>query len=53
MTAIIAIENGNLEEEIVVSKKAAAVGGSRLGLRAGDKIIMRDLIYGLMLVSRK
>ena len=53
MTAIVALENYNLSETITVSKKAAAVGGSRLGLTAGDKITMNDLIYGLMLRSRK
>lgn len=53
MTAIIALENSNIEEEIVVSKKSASVGGSRLGLKEGDKITMNDLIYGLMLRSRK
>lgn len=53
MTAIIALENYNLEEVITVSKGAASVGGSRLGLTAGDKITMNDLIYGLMLRSRK
>ena len=53
MTAIIALENYNLEEVITVSKKAASVGGSRLGLTTGDKITMNDLIYGLMLRSRK
>ena len=53
MTAIIALENYNLEEVITVSKKAASVGGSRLGLTVGDKITMNDLIYGLMLRSRK
>ena len=51
MTAIIALENTRLEEEIIVSKKAAGVGGSRLGLKAGDKITMNDLLYGLMLRS--
>ena len=53
MTAIVALENYNLSETITVSKKAAVVGGSRLGLSAGDKISMNDLIYGLMLRSRK
>ena len=53
MTAIIAIENGNLKQEITISKKAAAVGGSSLHLKAGDKITLKDLLYGVMLVSRK
>ena len=51
MTCLIALENSKLDETIVVSKKAAAVGGSRLGLSAGDKITMNDLLYGLMLRS--
>lgn len=51
MTAIVVIENGNLEDLIEVSKKAASTGGSRLGLKAGDKITVHDLLYGLMLVS--
>lgn len=53
MTAIITLENAKLEDEIEVSKKAASVGGSRLGLHTGDKITMNDLLYGLMLRSRK
>ena len=51
MTATIIIENCNLDETIEVSKKAAGTGGSRLGLKAGDKITIRDLLYGLMLRS--
>lgn len=51
MTAIIALENSRLDEEIVICKKAANMGGSRLGLKEGDKISMNDLLYGLMLCS--
>lgn len=51
MTAIIVIENCNLNDTIEISKKAASTGGSRLGLKAGDKITIKDLLYGLMLVS--
>ena len=51
MTATIIIENCNLNETIEVSKKAAGTGGSRLGLKTGDKITIRDLLYGLMLCS--
>lgn len=53
MTAIITLENAKLDETIEVSKKAASVGGSRLGLHAGNKITINDLLYGLMLRSRK
>ena len=50
MTAIIIIENCNLKETIEVSKKAANTGGSRLGLKTGDKITIHDLLYGLMML---
>lgn len=51
MTSLIIIENCNLSETIEVSKKAAGTGGSRLGLKTGDKITIKDLLYGLMLCS--
>ena len=51
MTAIIVIENANLDDEVVVSSKAGEIGGSRLGLKKGDRISVRNLLYGLMLCS--
>lgn len=51
MTAIVIIENYNLNEIVTISKKAANTGGSRLGLKTGDKITVTDLLYGLMLRS--
>lgn len=52
MTAIIMLEKiTNLDEEVEVSKQAALVGGSRLGLKVGDKITYNDLLYGLLLCS--
>lgn len=51
MTAIIVIENCNLNDIVTVSSKAAGTGGSRLGLHTNDKISIRDLLYGLMLCS--
>lgn len=51
MTAIVVIENTTLDRTVEVSKKAAGTGGSRLGLKTGDKITIRDLLYGLMLCS--
>ncbi len=51
MTAIVAIENTNLDDIVEVSQKAAGTGGSRLKIKKGDKISMNDLLYGLMLVS--
>lgn len=51
MTAIVVIENYDLNAQAEISKKAAGTGGSRLGLKAGDKITIHDLLYGLMLCS--
>lgn len=51
MTATIIIENCDLSQTVTISKKAAGTGGSRLGLKTGDKITIRDLLYGLLLVS--
>lgn len=51
MTAIVTVENANLDDIVTVSEKAAGTGGSRLGLKKDDKISLRDLLYGLMLRS--
>ncbi|MBR0491705.1 MAG: D-alanyl-D-alanine carboxypeptidase [Clostridia bacterium] len=51
MTCLLVIENCDLSETIEVSKKSAGTGGSRLGLKTGDKITINDLLYGLMLCS--
>ena len=51
MTAIVIIENYNLNKTVTISKKAGSTGGSRLGLKSGDKITVNDLLYGLMLRS--
>ena len=51
MTAIVVLENANLDDTVIVSKKAAGTGGSRLGLKTGDKITINNLLYGLLLVS--
>lgn len=51
MTAILVLEKGNLEDVVTVSKKAASTGGSRMGLKEGEKILLKDLLYGLMLRS--
>ncbi len=51
MTAIVVLENSSLNKTVEVSKKAAGTGGSRLGLKTGDKITICDLLYGLLLCS--
>lgn len=51
MTALVVIEHCNLSDIVEVSKKTASTGGSRLGLKTGDKITVYDLLYGLMMRS--
>ena len=51
LTAIIIIENCDLNEKIEISKTAANVGGSTLGIIAGQKITIKTLLYGLLLRS--
>lgn len=53
MTCTVVLEKVDLNEVVEVSGKAAGVGGSRLGLKKGDKVKVIDLLYGLMLRSRK
>lgn len=52
MTAITALDNcENIDEVFEVSPKAIGVPGTSLYLRKGEKHSLRDLLYGLMLVS--
>lgn len=51
MTAIVAIENGNLDDIVTVSKSAYGVEGSSIYLRLGEKLTLHDLLYGIMLRS--
>ncbi len=51
MTAMLAIENGALDDVYTVSAAAEAVAGSQLGLLAGQRISLEDLLYMLMLKS--
>lgn len=51
MTALIAIERGNLDDLVTVSRRAASVEGSRIYLEVGERQTLRDLLYALMLRS--
>lgn len=51
MTALLAVESGTTDDVVTVSRNASLQEGSSIYLRAGDKIVMRDLLYGLMLNS--
>lgn len=51
MTALCVIENTSLDELITVPKEAVGIEGSSMYLENGEKITVRDLLYGLMLSS--
>ncbi len=53
LTALIALEESNLDDVVTVSANAAnqASDSSVCGLKEGDQISMRDLLYGLMMRS--
>lgn len=51
MTAIIALENGNPDDVVTVSKKAASMPKVHLGMREGEQYYLKDLMKSLMLES--
>ena len=51
MTAIIAIEQGNLDKEVEVTDIIYSAFGSSIYIEVGEKLTLRDLLYGLMLRS--
>ena len=51
MTGLLVCEAGGLEREVSVPPEAAGVEGSSLYLKAGERITVRELLYGLMLRS--
>ena len=51
MTCLIALESGMLDDTVTVSPNAASKPETRMGLSAGEKIKLRDLLYPMMLES--
>lgn len=51
MTAIVAIENGDLSSTVTASAYAASTEGSRMELRQGDQLTLYDMIVALLFVS--
>ena len=51
MTALIVIENFDLNKEIIVADDAIGVEGSSIYLKHGEIWTIKDLLYGLMLRS--
>lgn len=51
MTAIVALENGNLEDTYTVSQHAATIGESCIGLATGNQLTLSALLDGLLVHS--
>lgn len=53
MTALLAVERGNLKDVVTVSQKATQVpaDSSKAYLRAGDRLTLEQLLYAMMLPS--
>jgi|BioPla2DNA2_1021312.scaffolds.fasta_scaffold16018_5 D-alanyl-D-alanine carboxypeptidase (penicillin-binding protein 5/6) len=51
MTAILALEKGNLSDIVVTSEEPPRVDGSRIYLEEGEKLTLEQMLYGMMLNS--
>jgi D-alanyl-D-alanine carboxypeptidase len=51
LTALVILERGRLQDPVVVSRTAAQTGGHRLGLRAGQRLSLGDLLAAVLIRS--
>lgn len=51
MTAILVLEEGNLDDMVTVSQRAAKSPQVRMNLTAGEQVRQEDLLYAMMLKS--
>ena len=51
MTALVAVENERLDAAVTVTRGAAGVGESTIGLRVGERVPLRDLIRAALVQS--
>ena len=51
MTALVALENGNLDDLVTTGDNAFGVPGTSIYLSRGEQLPLRDMLYGLMLAS--
>ncbi|WP_392486404.1 D-alanyl-D-alanine carboxypeptidase family protein [Haloimpatiens sp. FM7315] len=51
MTALVALNYGNIKNKINISNNSASIRGSTVGYKKGEQIAMEELLYGLMLRS--
>lgn len=51
MTALVALEEGRLQDRVTTGKNAFGVPGTSLYLGLGETLTLEDMLYGLMLAS--
>ena len=51
MTALIVLEHASLDDVVTIPQEAVGIEGSSIYLKVGDKLSVRNLLYGLMLRS--
>lgn len=51
MTAVVAIENANLDDVVTIGDEILSAYGSGIYIKQGEQLTLRDLLYGLMLRS--
>ncbi len=51
LTAVVALEHKNLNEEIIVTEKAASIGENTMNITSGEVYTLEELLYGMMLNS--
>ena len=51
MTAILLVENCEMNEQITIDKRACYIGGSEAGIKPNDTITAENLLYGMLLPS--
>ena len=51
MTAVLAVESGKLDDEVVINDSIKKAYGSAIYIQVGEKMTLKDLVFGLMLRS--
>lgn len=51
MTSLLAIEHGKPDDIVTITDEMVRVEGTSMGLKAGDKVTIEGLVYGMLLSS--
>lgn len=51
VTALTVLNNGNLDDVVTIPSQACGIEGSSVYLRTGERLTVKELLYGLMLRS--